>query len=85
MGVFNPYSWMPVSKVNPSSNQSSNPKYKPCLPKVRWRRKQSKETIGLKACLLFFPSLNQLKAECTSIILRLELSKSLGFSNQFVL
>lgn len=54
MGVFNPHRWVPVSKGHPSSSQSSNAKYKPCLPKARWRRKRSKETISLKACLVFF-------------------------------
>ena len=75
MGLFNPHRWVPVSTGHPSSSQSSNAKYKPCLPKARWWRKRSKETISLKACLAFFlfffltPPLNQLKAECTRIIL----------------
>ena len=63
-----------MSKGHPSSSQSSNAKYNPCLPKARWWRKRSKETISLKGCLFccfFFltPPLNHLKAECTRIIL----------------
>ena len=73
-GCIYPHRWVPVSKGHPSSSQSSNAKYNPCLPKARWWRKRSKETISLKGCLFccfFFltPPLNHLKAECTRIIL----------------